>query len=75
MQHENNGTGGASQPNADFVSPDGYDLCVRCKAKTRYKKEKPHDERQDYVPGAGQCCPACYSAVYEQDQLHHLPDY
>ena len=42
--------------NTEYVSPDGFDLCVICKAKTPYKSETPIDARRNYVEGCGQCC-------------------
>ncbi|HAT68819.1 MAG: hypothetical protein A2481_04195 [Candidatus Yonathbacteria bacterium RIFOXYC2_FULL_47_9] len=44
-------------PNPEFVSPDGYDLCVHCGAKTPYKTETHIDARIGYVEGVGQTCP------------------
>ncbi len=43
--------------NPDLVSPDGYDLCVVCKAKTPYKTDTHIDARIGYIEGAGQTCP------------------
>lgn len=45
-----------SHHNPDFVSPDGYDLCVLCGAVTLYKTETPVDERSGYMV-IGQTCP------------------
>lgn len=49
-------------PNPEFISPDGYDLCVNatCKKVTVYKTNTPVDARLHYVEGSGQYCPVCY---------------
>jgi len=50
-----------------FVSEDGFDLCVVCKAKTRYKTETPVDQRTGYVEGAGQLCDEHDKEIYADD--------
>lgn len=42
-----------SSPNPDFVSPDGFDLCVECLAVTPYKTATPINARLYYVEGMG----------------------
>lgn len=49
-----------SSPNPDFISPDGFDLCVECLTVTPYKTEVPIDTRLYYVEGMGQHCAECY---------------
>ena len=48
---------GQSRP---FVSEDGYDLCVVCRAETEFKTEIHIDRRQCYVEGVGQLCTRCW---------------
>ncbi|MEK7538779.1 MAG: hypothetical protein AAB552_02975 [Patescibacteria group bacterium] len=56
--------------NPDFVSPDGYDLCVnvRCKAKTPYKTTFPIEARFWYVEGMGQYCRNCCPSELKPQQ-------
>lgn len=60
--------------NPEFVSPDGYDLCIHCKEKTIYLAENNTPAyvapayRNNHVPTAGQCCPTCYADVYKLQQ-------
>lgn len=42
----------------NFVSNDGYDLCVICGKKTPYKTTDHIDYRIGYVEGVGQTCPS-----------------
>ena len=50
---------------SEYVSEDGYDLCVRCKAKTQYKTETNINLRAWYKEGAGQLCESCHKEIYE----------
>lgn len=43
-------------PIIDYVSEDGYDLCVVCGKKSPYTVETHIDMRFGYVEGAGQGC-------------------
>ena len=60
--------------NPEFVSPDGYYLCIHCKEKTIYLTENNTpgyvvpEFRNNHVHTAGQCCPTCYAAFYEVQQ-------
>lgn len=56
--------------NPDYVSPDGYNLCVGpgCREVTRYKMETPFDARLCYVEGVGQLCPKCYQRYHPRGQ-------
>lgn len=51
--------------NPDFVSPDGFDLCVtpNCKKVTPYKTDTPIEKRLYYVEGMGQHCEECYRFI------------
>lgn len=49
--------------NNEYVSDDGYDLCVFCKKKTEYKTTDHIDHRNHYTDG-GQLCPDCYKNIY-----------
>jgi|SRR3989338_4383154 len=50
-------------PVPQFVSEDGYDLCVRCQAKTSYETEIHVDYRIGYVEGIGQHCDMCWESI------------
>lgn len=47
-----------------MISPEGYDLCVVCSEKTRYKTDIRIDMRYNYVEGAGQLCDDCANKIY-----------
>lgn len=47
--------------NNEYVSDDGYDLCVMCKAKTEYKTTHDANYREGYIEGGGQLCINCRS--------------
>ena len=51
--------------NPDFISPDGFDLCVnpQCKKVTPYKTDTPIEKRLYYVEGMGQHCEECYHSI------------
>lgn len=40
----------------NFISQDGYDLCVICRQKTPYPSHTHIDFRIGYVEGVGQTC-------------------
>ncbi len=61
LENKINSTGGH---NLEFVSEDGYDLCVSCRKKTIYKTETPIEQREHYVEGAGQQCGECFLKTY-----------
>ncbi|MFH1249163.1 MAG: hypothetical protein V1660_03355 [archaeon] len=48
----------------NFISEDGFDLCVACGTKTEYKTSTPVDIRKGYVEGAGQLCLGCDDILY-----------
>ena len=43
----------------DFVTKDGYEICVICHKKTTVRAETPIQQRQHYVEGCGQLCKTC----------------
>ncbi len=45
------------------VSEDGFDLCISCGTKTKYKTETNVDVRVGYIDGAGQLCDTCYEPL------------
>ena len=49
---------------ADYVLPNGKDLCVSCGEETPYDTNTPVDARGCYVEGAGQLCVGCFLKVY-----------
>jgi len=53
-----------SSVNPEFVSENGYDLCVYCKDKTPYKTEDDIGLRLWYIEGAGQLCEKCHKEIY-----------
>lgn len=50
---------GLSGLNPGFISSDGFDLCVICRAKTEYRTNIPIDLREFYVECVGQLCRKC----------------
>jgi hypothetical protein len=45
-----------SQNVKSYITDDGYNLCVVCGRKTKYKSETHIGERTGYVEGVGQTC-------------------
>lgn len=43
----------------EYISKNGFDLCVNCKKETSYKTETPVEYRVNYIEGAGQLCEEC----------------
>ncbi len=57
----------------DFVSEDGFDLCVLCETKTEYKTTTHIDLRDRYIEGVGQTCSKCYlETELLSDEYHNF---
>ncbi len=48
-----------------FVTADGKEICVLCKAVTDVDFETPVGARMYYIEGCGQLCPKCGKKVYD----------
>lgn len=48
----------------EYVSEDGYDLCVICKKKTPFKTTDNVHLRTWYVDGCGQLCKSCFTQCH-----------
>jgi hypothetical protein len=44
----------------DFISEDGFDMCLLCGITTEYKIDVPANLKDCYVGGMGQLCSDCY---------------
>lgn len=49
----------SSEPDADFVTDDGMELCVLCKRNTGVRRDQHVELRYGYVEGVGQLCRKC----------------
>ncbi len=46
-------------PMSPFEDVQEFDLCVKCREKTMYKKTDNIHSRAGYIEGAGQLCGSC----------------
>lgn len=46
-----------------YISKNGKDLCLSCKAETEYSHDTSIEYREYYVEGAGQLCKNCYDTI------------
>ena len=49
---------------AEFVTPEGKEICVVCRKPTNVDFATPIDQRQHYVEESGQLCPECDKKIY-----------
>lgn len=47
---------------------DLYETCVMCKRKINIRKDKPIQERDGYIEGAGQLCYECYKEIIDPER-------
>tara|TARA_B100001057_G_scaffold500097_1_gene613470 strand:+ start:8278 stop:8475 length:198 start_codon:yes stop_codon:yes gene_type:complete len=55
----------------DFVTNDGFEICISCDKPTKVKRDAPVKSRKYYIEGAGQMCKSCYDAIIEKLKIMH----
>tara|TARA_B100000212_G_scaffold341896_1_gene326521 strand:- start:612 stop:809 length:198 start_codon:yes stop_codon:yes gene_type:complete len=55
----------------DFVTSDGFEICISCDKPTKVKRDAPVKGREFYIEGAGQMCKSCYDTIIEKLKVMH----